>query len=385
MAVTIWQGSSTFSSGQTPYGFYDADSEFTSSADKFADWSGRRLGYPIVDVELQSGSFYACFEEAVSEYSAQVNQFNIRDNLLHLKGQVTGSTNDFTHKRITPNLGNVINISQQYGAEVGVGGFVDWQKGSIDVVSGSQDYDLNALYASVSHSGEAIEIKKIFHEAKPAVNKYYDPYSTTGYGTANFVEGFGFGQFSPATSFVLMPVFEDLLRLQAIEFNDQIRKSAYSFTLINNKLKLFPIPLSDYKLWFDYIVVSDRDNSTQANYSGSADVISDFSNVPYDNMQYKFINDVGKQWIRKYGLALCKELLGNIRSKFGSVPIPNSEINMDGETLRSEAATEKEALIAELRETLEQTSRRIMMEADSEEGARLQEKLSKVPLSIYIG
>ena len=140
MAVAIWEGSSTFSSGQTPYGFYDSDNEFTSSADNFANWAAKRLGYPIVDVELQSGSFYACFEEAVSEYSAQVNQFNIRDNLLHLKGQSTGS--NLTQRQVTPTLGNVVNISAQYGTEVGVGGFVDWKKGSIDVVSGSQDYDL---------------------------------------------------------------------------------------------------------------------------------------------------------------------------------------------------------------------------------------------------
>ena len=300
MAVAIWEGSSTFSSGQTPYGFYDSDNEFTSSADNFANWAAKRLGYPIVDVELQSGSFYACFEEAVSEYSAQVNQFNIRDNLLHLKGQSTGS--NLTQRQVTPTLGNVVNISAQYGTEVGVGGFVDWKKGSIDVVSGSQDYDLKTLWANVSESSKAIEIKKVYHEAKPAVNKYYDPYSTTGYGTANFVEGFGFGQFSPATSFVLMPVFEDILRLQAIELNDQIRKSQYSFTLINNKLRVFPIPLSDYKLWFDYIVTDDRNALMGAN-SGSVDVISDYSNAPYDNMKYEHINDVGRQWIRKYGLA----------------------------------------------------------------------------------
>ena len=336
-------------------------------------------------VELQSGSFYACFEESVTEYSAQVNQFNIRDNLLHLQGQSTGSSNDFTHKRIKPNLGNVINISQQYGAEVGVGGFVDWRKGSIDVVSGSQDYDLNALWSAVSESGNSIEIKKIYHDAPPAIQKYFDPYATTGYGTANFVEGFGFGQFSPATSFVLMPVFEDLLRMQAIEFNDQFRKSSYSFTMMNNKLRIFPIPTANTKLYFDYILMSERDNTLITPGGGSTDVISDYSNVPYDNMEYKFINDVGKQWIKKYGLALSKELLGNVRSKFGSIPIPNSEVVLDGETLRNEATTEKESLIAELRETLEQTSRKILIEADSEESTRLQEKLNKVPLNIYIG
>ena len=384
MSVTIWEGSSSFSSGATPYGFYDSDNEFTSSADQFADWAARRLGYPIIDVELQSGSFYACFEESVTEYSAQVNQFNIRDNLLHLQGQSTGSS--LTGKRVTPTLGRTVFLSQQYGTEAGAGGYVDWKKGSITISSGSQDYDLNALYAAVSESGNgAIEIKKIYHEAKPAVNKYFDPYATTGYGTANFIEGFGFGDYSPAVSFVLMPVFEDLLRMQAIEFNDQIRKSAYSFTLINNKLRIFPIPEKNTRLHFDYVVTKDRDSSLSMPSGSDPNSISDYSNAPYDNMQYQYINDVGKQWIRKYGLALTKELLGTIRSKFGTVPIPNSEVTLDGETLRAEATSEKEALIQQLRENLEQTSRKMMMEADSEESTRLQEKLNKVPLNFYIG
>jgi hypothetical protein len=386
MAHSIWQGSSSFASGQTPYGFYDADSEFSGSGnhsvDRFADWAGRRLGYPIVDIEMQSGSFYACFEEAVTEYSSQVNQFNIRDNLLHLQGQSTGS--NLSGKRVTPTLGRTVFLSQQYGTEAGVGGYVDWKKGSINVTKDVQEYDLNVLYAAVSESG-AIEIKRIYHEAPASANKYYDPYSTTGYGTANFVEGFGFGQFSPAVSFVLMPVFEDLLRMQAIEFNDEFRKSAYSFSIINNKLKLFPIPTTDTRVWFDYVLTADRDNSLAMPSGSDANPISDYSNVPYDNIEYRYINHVGKQWIRKYGLALSKELLGNIRSKFSSIPIPNSEMNLDGETLRTEAATEKEALLVELRETLEQTSRKVMMEADSEESLRLQEKLNKVPLNIYIG
>tara|TARA_X000001036_G_scaffold426487_1_gene453947 strand:- start:471 stop:869 length:399 start_codon:yes stop_codon:yes gene_type:complete len=132
-------------------------------------------------------------------------------------------------------------------------------------------------------------------------------------------------------------------------------------------------------------LTSERDNTLISPAGGSSDVISDYSNVPYDNMKYQFINDVGKQWIRKYGLALCKELLGTIRSKFGSIPIPGAETTLDGETLRSEATTEKETLVAELRETLEQTSRKVLLEADSEESTRLQEKLNKVPLNIYIG
>ena len=122
--------------------------------------------------------------------------------------------------------------------------------------------------------------------------------------------------------------------------------SAFSFTLVNNKLRIFPDPTESSTMYFDYVEVSDRDNPLITEYSGSANVVSDFSNVPYDNMQYQFINDVGKQWIRKYGLALCKELLGIIRSKYGAIPIPGAETTLDGETLRSEATTEKETLVS---------------------------------------
>ena len=382
---SIWPGSSSFSSGDTPWGFYDADNEFTSSADKFAVWSARRLGYPIMAVELQDKQFYSCFEEAVSEYSAQVNQFNIRDNLLHLQGQATGSANNLTHKRVTPTMGRSVFLSKQYGTEAGVGGNVDYKRGSVSVTTGTQEYDLNALFADVSESGAAIEVKRVYYEGTPAMQRFFDPYATTGYGTVNLVEGFGFGSYSPAVSFTLMPIFEDLLRVQAIEMNDSIRKSAYSFSLTNNKLRVFPDPTEDRKLHFDYVLASERDNPLFTEHSGSVDVVSDYSNVPYDNMQYQFINDVGRQWIRKYGLALTKELLGMVRSKYGSLPIPNAETSMDGETLRSEAAAEKEQLITELRESLEQSSRKMMLESDKDEAEFLQEKLAKIPFEIYIG
>ena len=384
--TAIWPGSSSFASGQTPFGLYDTDTQFSgsgaSSVDRFADWCAKRLGYPIMDVEMQSGSFYAVYEEAVTEYSAQVNQFNIKDNLLHLTGQATGS--NVTHKRITPTMGRSVFLSKQYGTEAGVGGDVTYSKGSISITSGSQEYDINELFTDVSAS-EAIEIKRVYYEGTPAMQRFFDPYATTGYGTINMVEGFGFGNYSPAVSFTLMPLFEDLLRVQAIELNDSIRKSAYSFTLQNNKIRLFPDPESSSTLYFDYVKASERDNPLITEYSGSSDVVSDFSNVPYDNMEYQFINDVGKQWIRKYGLALTKELLGTIRGKYGTIPIPNSDTTLDGDTLRAEAASEKEVLVTQLREMLEQMSRKALLEADKDEAEFLQEKLSKVPYPIYIG
>ena len=379
----IWPGSGSAVSGNTPFGTYDDDATYQTEAPKFADWCSKRLGYPLMNVELQDKQFYACLEESVTEYSAQVNQFNIRDNLLSLQGESTASS--LTHKRVTPNLGRSVFLSQAYGTEAGVGGFVDIKSGSIDCVSGSQDYDLNAIWADVSESGNAIELKKVFYEEKPAVQRYFDPYAGTGAGTINLLDQFGFGNYSPAVSFLMMPVYADMLRLQAIELNDQVRKSAYTFQLRNNKLRIFPRPTSGFKIHFNYLVTSDRDNALVTEHSGSSDVISDFSNVPYDNMTYGHINDVGRQWIRKYGLALTKELLGIVRSKYGAIPIPGAETSLDGDTLRTEASTEKEVLVTQLREMLDQTSRRALLEADKDESEFLQEKLKRVPYPIYIG
>ena len=379
----IWPGSGSAASGSTPFGLYDTDSDFQTEAPQFATWCSRRLGYPIVDVELQDTQFYACMEESISEYSAQVNQFNIRDNLLHLRGQATSS--NFTHKRVKPTLSENIFISEEYGQEAGVGGSLDVKRTAISTNSGSQIYDLNALISDASQSGESIEVRRVHYEARPAITRYFDPYAGTGFGSNAMLDGFGFGGKSPAISFVLQPIYADLLRIQAIEFNDQIRKSAYSFELRNNQLRLFPIPQQSGSLWVDYVKTSDRDNPLRTRYSGSADVVSDYSNAKYDFMVYNKINDVGKQWIRKYGLALAKELLGIIRSKYGTIPIPNAEISLDGDSLRAEASAEKEQLIEQLRETLEQTSRKAMMEAQKDEGDYQQETLKKVPYPIFIG
>jgi len=224
----------------------------------------------------------------------------------------------------------------------------------------------------------------VFHDGTPAIARYFDPYAGTGAGSYNMMDNFGWGGMTPAVQFMMMPIYADLLRIQAIEFNDTIRKSGYHFEIINNKIKLFPIPTYKFNVFFQYIVKSDRSPTAQA--SGSdPNVISDYSNVPYNNMTYNQINSVGRQWIRKYGLALVKEMLGMVRSKYQSLPIPNAEVNLDGETLRAEAIADKEQLITELRETLEAVSRKTLMENDKEEAENLQEKLKGVPLYVFIG
>ena len=382
----IYPGSSSFFPGQTPFGIYDDDYVFQEDAPKMALWCARRLGFPIQNVELQDENFYACFEESVSEYSAQVNQFNIRNDLYSLKGRDTGT--NYSGKLVEGSiLPHLVQISDAYGTLVGVGGNTEIKKTKITLTPGQQVYDLDTLISAVSESGNRIDVSRVYFEATPAIQRFFDPYSVSGQGTLNLIDEFGFGSFSPAAQFVLMPVFEDLLRIQHIEFNDQIRKSAHTFNIVDNKLTIFPRPTATTistkpNLYIDYFVRKDFvTNST----SVKSNVVSDFSNAGYDFIQYTTINDVGKQWIRKYCLALVKELLGAIREKYSSIPIPGSEISLDGAALRSEAQTEKESLMTQLRETLEELSRKVQFENKANEAKQQQEMLQKVPLAIYIG
>jgi len=389
-----WPGSgSAITSSSTPFGFFETDPAFKSDAPAAAKWAATRLGYPIQDVEMIDLTFYACFEEACFEYSAQVNQFNIRNNIGVLQG--TSTSNKITQTNVGGSgLPYMIRLAQGYGTEFGVGGGVDWKSGSIDMTAGKQNYDLQALFGNVSESFNRIEIRRIFHDMPPAAARIYDPFSMTGMSYSNVLSEMGFAGYSPATQFLMTPIFEDLLRMQAIEFNDLVRKSGWSFELTNNKLRVFPIPTYDMKLHFQYLLGTERDNQGISNsgsyYNSSGSVISspiigDYSNVPYETIPYGSVNSVGKQWIRKYFLALCKEVLGGIRQKYQTIPIPGAEVTLDGGELRQEAAAEKTDLMTQLRENLEASGRKAQMEMRAEEARQLQETLRTVPLGIYIG
>ena len=385
--IPIWPGSSSFFPGDTPFGLYDKEKDFQSDAEKTADWCAKRLGYPLTDIELQSVNFFACFEEGVSEYAAQLNTFNIRDNLINLYGAATGS--DLTQKKVSSNFGGLVELAEEYGVEAGSGGNITYYTGSIDITKNEQMYDLTDSSIVTLESGTAgideIEIKRVFHEAPPAIVKYFDPFVGTGLGTQQMLDGFGFGGFSPGVTFMMMPLYYDISRFQAIEFNDQIRKSAYSFELVNDRIKLFPIPDGSNftKVYFHYIKKAERFNPLKEGTGTGR--ITDFSTIQYDYLQYSLINDVGRQWIRRYALALSKEMLGYIRGKYSSMPIPNAEITLNGGDLISAAQTEKEGLISELKEILDQTSRQALLERKQAESDAMQATFNKMPLKIYIG
>jgi len=384
--IPIWPGSSSFFPGDTPFGIYDNDTSFQTDIEKTSVWCARRLGYPITDIELQDINLYTCFEEAITEYGAQVNTYNIRDNMLNLYGAATGSSN-FSGQKISANFGGQIELAEEYGTEAGSGGNVTYYTGSLSMTADVQDYDLTdsnvVTYESGTPGTDSIEVKRMFHDPPPALVKYFDPFVGTGLGSQQMLDTFGWGQYSPGVSFMMMPVYADILRVQAIEFNDQIRKSAYSFELINNRLRLWPIPNgANYtKVYFQYIKKADRSNALKA----PTGTISDFSNVPYQNVTYTNINVVGRQWIRRYTLALAKEMLGYIRGKYSALPIPNAEVTLNGADLVTAAQTEKEGLITELKEILDTMSRQMQLERKSAEATSLQEQFNKIPLKIYIG
>ena len=376
----IWTGTSDFETGSTPFGFYDTDTNFQSDADKVAQFCASRLGYPTVDVEMGSGSFYACFEEAVTTYGNELYLYQIRNNFLNLEAAKTGS--ELNNSVINPNMGSVIRIAENYGSEAGSGGTVTWYSGSIPLTSSVQEYDLNAWKDTQGITG-SIEVKQVFYQNTPAIVRYFDPYAGTGYGSQQLMDVFGFGNYSPAINFLLMPIYYDISVIQAIEMNDQIRKSAFSFELVNNQLKVFPIPNAQGQLFIQYIKVDERNAPTSPEFSGG-DMVTDISNVPYENPTYKYINAPGRYWIFEYTLALAKELLGYVRGKYSQVPVPGAEVTLNQADLLSSATAEKAQLIEKLRTDLDEASRKMQLQRKAEEADSMKSTLEQVPLPIFI-
>lgn len=378
--VTIWDGSATFTSGSsTPFGFYDSDSTFQSDATKVAKFCGTRLGYPLMDVELQDTSMFACFEEAVTTYGNEVFNFKIRENYLNLEGSTTGSS--MNNQLTDPTLNRIVQIAKHYGTEAEVGGNVTKYSGSLNITGSVQEYDLTSWADSQGITG-SIEVRKVFYSAPPAIQRYFDPYAGTGTGIQSLMSAFDFGAYSPGINFMLMPISYDVALLQGIEFNDQIRKSHYSFEIVNNRLKIFPVPGNSGKLFFEYYKQSDKN---AINYDNSTNLITNVAEVPYNNPTYSHINSVGKQWIFRYTLALCKEVLAYIRGKYQTVPVPGSEATLNQADLLADARSEKVALLTELREMLDQTSRGKQLEAQAKEAEDVQNTLKSVPMTIFVG
>jgi len=381
--IPIWPGSSSFFPGDTPFGFYDNDFQFQTDTDKFAKFAAQRLGYPLVEIELQDINFYTAFEEAITTYGNELYAYQVADNLLTFQG-ASSSINPANEELPQENFSEVVRLSNQYGTAAGVGGTVTFYKGILPLVKDQQQYDLNEWAISESIEGR-IEVKKIYYESTPAITRFFDPYAGTGVGMQGMMDSFGFGSSSPAINFMLMPMNFDLQKIQAIELNDTIRRSQYTFELKNNQLKIFPIPIDRNirKLCFEYVKL-DEVNQPYYDRNGR-EIITNASNVPYQNPNYTRINSIGRQWIFEYGLAIVKEMLGYVRGKYSQIPIPGSEVTLNQSDLISAATSEKTALIERLRNYFESTSRKTLLQKKAEEGEAQNKTLGQAPMTIFIG
>lgn len=393
MNVPIYDGNPLWNPNSLPFGFYNQYHDFQVDCVKVAEFVAIRLGYPLVDVELQSGSIFTAFEEAITVYGNELYAYLIRDNLLTLEGFQVEDFEFLNRSIITPNLQYVIKIAEQYGAEAGTGGNVPWYTGYIPLTSSIQDYDLNTWAQSEGITG-SIEIKRVFYqEPIPASARYLDPYDGFGFGGVAAAGLTGLGGFGGGTGYLMMPLHYDMQVIQAIEMNTQIRLSNYSFEMHNNVLRLFPIPgpnvhnvagenINAGNVWFEYTKINDI---ISGSVIPACNKVSNASNVPYTNPNYDLINSIGRQWIFEYTLALCKEILGYIRGKYGTIPIPNADVTLNQSDLLAAATAEKTALLERLRAYFDETSRAALLARKASEKESMDKELEGVPNFIYIG
>jgi hypothetical protein len=404
--IPIWPGSSSFAEVSasyydlniwpppTPFGFYDGDSQFKTDANKVANFCALRLGYPIENVELQDINFWAGFEEATTIYGNELYAFQTRDNYLSLEGAPTSV--DVNDDVITPSMANIVRLSQQYGEEAGVGGNVTWYKGRLPLVPGQQRYDLSAWAEEEGIVG-GIEIKNVYYQSPPAISQLYSPTLLAGQGGLGGVPpagvyGLGYGY----TNYLMMPTSFTMQNIQAIEMQNQVTLSNYTFNIVNNIISVFPVPGTgafgddgfegglDYGIFlvFDFIKIQDRLDSA---FGNGTNKISNTSNVPYVNPVYTQINSIGRSWIFEYTLARAKDALGLVRNKYSTIPIPGSEVTLNGDNLVTSAAAEREALIIRLREYFDQTSRQALLERRAAESVARVAEINNVPMTIFIG
>jgi hypothetical protein len=290
--------------------------------------------------------------------------------------------NGLNNSLVRANLQTQIKIADQYAQEADLNGDITEYTGSLVLTPHKQVYDLNqwALDSASLDPGDGIEVRQIFYQEPPAIVRYFDPYAGTGTGVQGLLETFGFGSYSPGINFMLMPVYWDIQKIQAIEFNDQVRKSAYSFDLVNNQLRLFPVPTDSghQKLIFKYVKLSDKNNPVTDTRDN---VVTDVMNVPYRNPIYSNINQVGRSWIFRYTLALCKEVEGQIRATFQGTNLGGVIVN--GAELLTDARTDKADLLTELKEYLDQTTRRSQLERKQQEADFTRQSMNQIPLLIY--
>jgi len=378
----------------TPFGFFDSDSTFQSEADSMVLFVKRKLGDDVLSVELTKKEIWTCFEEACCEYSRLIHEMKITSDLTNVLGMSTGST-DLTNRYAKRTIEYLLRMAEPYATEAYVGGSHDATLGYVELVSGKQDYNIYSdikdntsglgIYESMpSGSKGKLKIVEIFHfEPLAAQHFLLNASNVTNFLATNF----NYESYVNSTVFYVLPVFEDILRRGMLEQAFRVRRSNYSYEVLGGNIRIYPVPASDLQTGRMYIKVMKPQNPLNpTSYTDDSIYgISGPSNIPFGNIPFSTINQPGRQWIRQYTLALCKELLGLIRSKFSSIPIPNADLTLNGSDLVSQGRDDKDKLTTQMKEFLANLTNQKLLEIDALAAENLNKQLKYIPMPLGKG
>ena len=394
----------------TPFGIYDDDEHFIHEADKMVVYVKRKLGDDILSVELTNKQIWANFEEATLKYSKIINQNQAESYMSNLMGISTGSLEDGSGNKVGPHgkeqqfpretLEYLIRRAEPYADQAGVGGAYNTISGSIALEQGRQDYDIYTELKTTDVSGSEVavmsnayltssnttrlphaakgklRIYEVFHFSPQAAYRFFDTTSAINYLNNQFA----FESFTPETVFYVLPVFEDYLRAGQLDISNRIRRSNYSYKIQGTKIRIFPTPTQDNPQNLFLKVGFPSDPFKPAFEDETIFGVSNLSNIPFGNITYKGINSIARHWIREYTLALCKETLGLVRSKFSSVPIPGADLQMNGSDLISQGREDQDKLKTSLGEQLDKLTYQKLLETDAAQSEQMQNILKRIPV-----
>jgi hypothetical protein len=387
-----------------PIGYYTASAAFVSGAVSQVAYTYKKLGGDVLDLEITSGSVYANYEEAVLEYSYLVNLHQSKNILGSALGSTTGSfdykgdrTDDASLKNIELkypkySFETAFKISDAFSTEAMVGGTNPIYSASFDRVADQQDYDLQSIISASSATdsnspffekvgNKRVTIRQVYYITPRQMWRFYGYY-----GGLNVVGDFHtYGQYADDSTFQVIPAWQN--KLQAVAYEDHLytRTSHYSYEVVDNKLRLYPTPdtVSPEKFWVRFSLSQDIWESTT---DDGQDGVNNMNTLPFQNIPYESINSIGKQWIRRYALALSKETLAQVRGKFGgNVPIPGDNVSLNASDLLSQAQNEKETLRTELKTILDELTYPKLVASDKEMADNVQSILADVPLKVFVG
>ncbi len=370
----------------TPFGFFDADPVFSSEADSMVTFVKRKLGDDILSVELTKKQIWSCFEESFLEYGRIVLEAHGKSQLTNLLGIPTGSLEGAEAVHPRQNLEFLLRAAEPYAGEAGVGSSYSMFSGSIDLKKEKQDYDLYEelkdsdgtliVSSSLNVPRTKMKIMEVCHFSPQAAYRFFDTTSAINYLNNEFA----FESFTPETVFYVLPVFEDILRAGQMDISNRVRRSNYSYQLMGGKLRIFPIPQQDKKMWIK--IAFNPDPLKPHVQDDTIHGVSNLSNVPFGHLRYERVNEIGRQWVRQYALALSKELLGLVRSKFSSVPLPDGDLSLNGADLISQGREDQNSLRDKMTELLDSLTYGNLIKAEAEQAESIKTVLKSVPIPL---